>query len=167
VRNPVQKIGLCLWFDGNAEEAARFYTSVFKGSKLGSITRYGKEGHDVHGREAGSVMTVDFEIAGHTFVALNGGPLFKFNEAVSFQVMCEDQAEVDYYWEKLTEGGDEKAQQCGWLKDKFGVSWQVVPSVLPKMMQDKDVRKTERVMKAFLPMKKLDIAALQQAYDGR
>jgi predicted 3-demethylubiquinone-9 3-methyltransferase (glyoxalase superfamily) len=162
----MEKICTCLWFDGNAEEAARFYTSVFKGSKLGSITRYGKEGHDVHGREAGSVMTVDFEISGRTFVALNGGPLFKFNESISLQVICESQAEVDYYWEKLTEGGDEKAQQCGWLKDKFGVSWQVVPSVLPKMMQDKDVRKTERVMKAFLPMKKLDIAALQKVYAG-
>jgi predicted 3-demethylubiquinone-9 3-methyltransferase (glyoxalase superfamily) len=162
----MEKIVTCLWFDGNAEEAARFYTSVFKGAKLGSITRYGNEGQDVHGREAGSVMTVDFEIHGRTFVALNGGPLFKFSESVSFQVFCETQAEVDYYWEKLSEGGDEKAQQCGWLKDRFGLSWQVVPSVLTKMMQDKDTRKAERVMKAFLPMKKFDIAALERAYNG-
>ena len=166
-RDPMEKIVTCLWFDGKAEEAARFYTSVFKDSKLGGIARYGKEGHDVHGREAGSVMTVEFEINGRTFVALNGGPRFKFTEAISFQVFCETQAEVDYYWERLIEGGDEKAQQCGWLKDKFGLSWQVVPTVLPKMMQDKDTSKTGRVMKAFLQMKKFDIAALERAYEGR
>jgi predicted 3-demethylubiquinone-9 3-methyltransferase (glyoxalase superfamily) len=160
----MEAIVTCLWFDGNAEEAARFYTSVFKDSKLGSISRYGKEGHEVHGRPAGSVLTAEFEIAGRTFVALNAGPLFKFNESVSFQVFCETQAEVDYYWERLSEGGDEKAQQCGWLKDKFGLSWQVVPTVLRKMMSDKDVTKTDRVMKAFMPMKKFDIAALERAY---
>jgi predicted 3-demethylubiquinone-9 3-methyltransferase (glyoxalase superfamily) len=162
----MEKIVTCLWFDGNAEEAARFYISVFKDSKLGSISRYGKEGHDVHGRDAGLVMTVEFEINGRTFVGLNGGPLFKFTEAISFQVFCETQAEVDYYWERLTEGGDEKAQQCGWLKDKFGLSWQVVPTVLPKMLQDGDRQRADRVMKAFLPMKKFDIAALQRAYEG-
>ena len=163
----MEEIVTCLWFDGKAEEAARFYTSVFKDSKLGNVARYGKEGHEIHGREAGSVMTVDFEINGRTFLALNGGPLFKFTEAVSFQVFCETQVEVDYYWDKLTEGGDEKAQQCGWLKDKFGLSWQVVPRVLPKMMKDKDRQKADRVMKAFLPMKKFDIAALERAYEGR
>ena len=163
----MEEIVTCLWFDGNAEEAARFYTSVFKDSKLGSISRYGKEGHEVHGREAGSVLTVEFEINGRSFVALNAGPLFKFNESVSFQVFCETQHEVDYYWGRLTEGGDEKAQQCGWLKDKFGLSWQVVPTVLRKMMSDKDVTKTDRVMKAFMPMKKFDIGALERAYEGR
>ena len=163
----MEEIVTCLWFDGNAEEASRFYTSVFKDSKLGSISRYGKEGHEVHGREAGSVLTVEFEINGRSFVALNAGPLFKFNESVSFQVFCETQHEVDYYWGRLTEGGDEKAQQCGWLKDKFGLSWQVVPTVLRKMMSDKDVTKTDRVMKAFMPMKKFDIGALERAYEGR
>jgi predicted 3-demethylubiquinone-9 3-methyltransferase (glyoxalase superfamily) len=162
----MQKIGLCLWFDGNAEEAARYYTSIFKGSKLGGITRYGKEGQEIHGGKEGAVMTVDFEIAGQTLLALNGGPQFKFNEAISLQVFCENQQEVDDCWEKLTAGGDEKAQQCGWLKDKFGVSWQVVPAVLVEMMKDKDPRKSERIMKAVLQMKKFDIAALERAYDG-
>jgi predicted 3-demethylubiquinone-9 3-methyltransferase (glyoxalase superfamily) len=162
----MEKIATCLWFDGQAEEAARFYTSVFKDSKLGSIARYGKEGHEVHGMPAGSVLTVEFEINGRSFVALNAGPLFKFNESVSFQVFCDTQQEVDHYWERLTEGGDEKAQQCGWLKDKFGLSWQVVPTALRKMMSDKDITKTDRVMKAFMPMKKFDIAALERAYRG-
>ena len=156
----------CLWFDGQAEEAVKFYTSVFKGSKLGKITCYGKEGREVHGREAGSVMTVEFKIRGQSFVALNGGPQFNFGEAVSFQVVCSTQKEVDYYWERLSEGCDASAQQCGWLKDKFGLSWQVVPAILPKLFQDKDPRKTDRVMKAMLPMKKLDIAALKSAYTG-
>jgi predicted 3-demethylubiquinone-9 3-methyltransferase (glyoxalase superfamily) len=160
----MQKMVSCLWFDKNAEEAARFYTSVFKDSKLGKITRYGNEGQEIHGGAPGAVMTVEFEISGQSFLGLNGGPLFKFNEAVSFQVICETQAEVDYYWEKLTQGGDENAQQCGWLKDKFGLSWQVVPAVLPKLLQDKDARKSDSVMKAMLQMKKLDIAALERAH---
>ncbi len=163
----MQKMATCLWFDSNAEEAARFYTSVFKDSRLGTIVRYGNEGREVHGREPGSVMTAEFELNGQKFVALNGGPLFKFTEAVSFQILCESQQEIDYYWERLTAGGDPKAQQCGWLKDKFGLSWQVVPTVLPKMMMDADRQKADRVMKAFLPMKKFDIAVLQRAYDGR
>jgi len=117
----LHKITPCLWFDNQAEEAARFYTAIFPNSKIGSITRYGKEGYEIHRRPAGTVMTVEFEIEGQTFTALNGGPVFKFNEAISFQVQCETQAEVDEYWEKLSEGGDEQAQQCGWLKDKFGV----------------------------------------------
>ena len=163
----MQKITPCLWFDNQAEEAANFYTSIFKNSKIGNITRYGKEGYEIHGREAGTVMTVDFEIEGQRFTCLNGGPVFKFNEAISFVVHCKTQKEVDYYWEKLSEGGDEKAQQCGWLKDKYGVSWQIVPDVLDEMLRDKDQNKSERVMKSFLQMKKIDIEGLKKAYEGR
>ena len=163
----MQKIAPCLWFDDKAEQAAKFYTSIFKNSKVGDITLYGNEGYEIHGRKAGSVATVEFEIEGQEFVALNGGPIFKFNEAISFQVYCETQEEVDYYWEKLSEGGDEKAQQCGWLKDKYGVSWQIVPIVLIKMLKDKDTEKSERVMKAMLQMHKLDINILKQAYEGK
>ena len=159
----MQKITPCLWFDHQAEEAVKFYTSIFKSSKIGDITRYGKEGYEIHGREAGTVMTVEFEIEGQKFVALNGGPVFKFNEAISFQVHCKTQEEVDYYWEKLSEGGE--TGQCGWLKDKYGVSWQIDPTVLSEMLQDKDVRKSERVMKALLQMQKLDINKLKRAYE--
>jgi predicted 3-demethylubiquinone-9 3-methyltransferase (glyoxalase superfamily) len=163
----MQKITPCLWFDNQAEEAANFYTSIFKNSKTGNITRYGKEGYEIHGREAGTVLTVDFEIEGQRFTGLNGGPVFKFNEAISFVVYCKTQKEVDYYWEKLSEGGDESAQQCGWLKDKYGVSWQIVPDVLDEMLRDKDQNKSERVMKSFLQMKKIDIEGLKKAYEGR
>ena len=163
----MQKISPCLWFDNNAEEAVEFYISVFKNAKIGNVTRYGKEGYEIHGREAGTVMTVEFEIEGQKFVALNGGPIFKFNEAISFQVHCETQKEVDYYWEKLSQGGDEQAQQCGWLKDKYGVSWQIVPIVLAKMLQDKDTTKSDRVMKVMLQMRKLDIMTLWQAYEDK
>jgi len=156
-----------LWFDSQAEEAASFYTSVFKNSKIGRSTRYGKEGFEVHGQPEGKVLTVEFEIDGQAFTALNGGPAFKFNEAVSFQVHCETQAEVDYFWGKLSEGGDEKAQQCGWLKDKYGVSWQIVPTALMRMLQDKDAAKSGRVMNALLQMKKLDIKKLEQAYEQK
>lgn len=159
-----QKIMPCLWFDTQAEEAAKFYVSVFKNAKIGKVSRYGKEGHEIHGKEAGSVLTVEFEIEGQKFVALNGGPHFKLNEAVSFQVHCESQEEVDYFWSKLTAGGEEGP--CGWLKDKYGLSWQVVPTVLPEMMTDPDPAKSERVMKAFLQMKKFDIAELKRAYAG-
>lgn len=152
----MQKIAPCLWFDDKAEQAAKFYTSIFKNSKVSDITLYGN---------AGSVATVEFEIEGQEFVALNGGPIFKFNEAISFQVYCETQEEVDYYWQKLSEGGDEKAQQCGWLKDKYGVSWQIVPTVLIKMLKDKDTKKSDRVMKVMLQMHKLDINILRQAYE--
>ena len=162
----MQKISPCLWFDDQGEEAAKFYTSIFKDSKIGDVTRYGKEGYEIHGREEGTVMTVEFEIEGQKFLALNGGPIFKFNEAISFQVYCETQEEVDYYWEKLSEGGDEKAQQCGWLKDKYGVSWQIVPTILIKMLKDKDSEKSQRVMKAMLQMHKLDISTLKKAYEG-
>jgi len=162
----MQKISPCLWFDNNAEEAVAFYVSIFKNVKIGNVTRYGKEGYEIHKREEGTVMTVDFELEGQKFLALNGGPVFKFNEAISFQIYCETQEEVNYYWEKLTEGGDKKAQQCGWLKDQYGVSWQVVPSILVKMLQDKDSSKSERVMKAMLQMQKLDISTLRKAYQG-
>lgn len=146
----------CLWFDNQAEEAALFYTSVFKKSKINSISRYGKEGYETHGQEEGTVMVVDFEINGQAFMALNGGPIFKFNESVSFQIYCENQEEIDYYWEKLTEGGEES--YCGWLKDKYGLSWQVVPSVLRELMSD--AAKAGKVTNAFMQMRKFDIAKL-------
>jgi len=160
----IQKIIPCLWFDNQAEEAAKFYCSIFEHSRITRVTHYGKEGQDVHGRAPGSVMTVSFEIAGTQLTALNGGPHFKFSEAISLQVMCDSQDEIDRYWTKLSVGGDPKAQQCGWLKDKFGLSWQIVPAVLPELMGDKDVLKADRTMKAMLQMKKLDIAKLQQAH---
>jgi predicted 3-demethylubiquinone-9 3-methyltransferase (glyoxalase superfamily) len=162
----MQKITPCLWFDDQAEEAAKFYTAIFHNSKITSITRYGEAGHEVHGRPAGTVMVVAFELDGHAFTALNGGPMFKFNESISFQVSCETQEEVDYYWEKLSEGGDRNAQQCGWLKDKYGASWQVVPNVLRHMLADPDTEKSQRAMKSMLQMKKLDIEELKRAYDG-
>ena len=162
----IQKIAPCLWFDDQAEEAARAYTGIFKNSKIVTVARYGRAGHEVHGRPAGTVMTVAFELEGQAFTALNGGPVFKFNEAISFQVNCETQAEVDYYWEKLSEGGDVKAQQCGWLKDRYGVSWQVVPRALVEMITDPDSEKSGRAMEAMLRMKKLDIAELKRAYGG-
>jgi predicted 3-demethylubiquinone-9 3-methyltransferase (glyoxalase superfamily) len=160
----MQKISPCLWFDDNAEDAVKFYVSIFKNSKVGNVTRYGKEGYEIHKKKEGSVMTIDFEIEGQKFLGLNGGPIFRFNEAISFQIYCDTQEEIDYYWEKLTEGGDKNAQVCGWLKDKFGLSWQVVPIAMIKMLQDKDSKKTERVMKAMLQMHKLDIDALTKAY---
>jgi predicted 3-demethylubiquinone-9 3-methyltransferase (glyoxalase superfamily) len=162
----VQPIIPCLWFDNQAEEAARYYTGIFKKSKIGRISRYTEAGREVHGRPAGSVMTVEFELNGQPFTALNGGPLFKFNEAVSFQIMCETQEEMDHYWNKLTEGGDTQAQQCGWLKDRYGVSWQVVPTVLAELMSDPDKEKAGRVMEALLPMRKLDVAELKRAFKG-
>src|SRR5712691_1759240 len=145
------KILPCLWFDTEAEAAAKHYVSIFKNSKLGKISRYGKGGREIHGKEAGSVMTAEFEIEGQKFLALNGGPHFKFNEAVSFQILCETQGEVDYFWDKLVQGG--KEAPCGWLKDKFGLSWQVVPTVLPEMLKDEDTAKAQRVMKAMLQMR--------------
>lgn len=162
----VQKITPCLWFDDQAEEAAKFYISIFPNSRVGTVSRYGKEGFEIHGRPEGSVMTVTFRLDGHEFTALNGGPHFKFSEAISFVVRCESQTEVDHYWNKLSANGDEKAQQCGWLKDKYGVSWQIVPAALFEMIADADREKSGRVMKALLQMKKLDLAALRQAYEG-
>jgi predicted 3-demethylubiquinone-9 3-methyltransferase (glyoxalase superfamily) len=159
------KITPCLWFDTQAEEAARFYCSVFKNSKIGKISRFPNAGQDIHGKPAGSVMTVEFELDGLPFVALNGGPQFHFDEAVSFQIYCETQADIDYHWAKLTTGGGQEGP-CGWLKDKFGLSWQVVPAVIPQMMTDPDTAKSARVMNAFMKMKKLDIAAIERAYAG-
>jgi predicted 3-demethylubiquinone-9 3-methyltransferase (glyoxalase superfamily) len=162
----IQKISPCLWFDGKAEDAAKFYTGIFKNSRITTISRYGEVGQEIHGQAPGTVMVVAFELEGQAFTGLNGGPYFKFNEAISFQVMCDTQEELDYYWDKLRAGGDEKAQQCGWLKDRYGVSWQIVPLVLPELMTDPDTAKTGRVMAAMLQMKKLDIAKLQQAAAG-
>jgi predicted 3-demethylubiquinone-9 3-methyltransferase (glyoxalase superfamily) len=161
----MQKISPCLWFDTQGEDAAKFYVSIFGDSGIDSISRFGKEGFEIHGRPAGSVMTVDFRLAGQRFTALNGGPQFKFNEAISLQVFCDDQDEVDHFWSKLSEDGEEGP--CGWLKDKFGVSWQIIPSALPRMLLDPDTEKSQRVTQAFLQMKKLDIATLERAYHGK
>lgn len=158
------KITPFLWFNDNAEEAVKFYTSIFKNSKIGKIARYDEAGEKAAGRPAGSVMTVEFQIEGQEFVALNGGPIFKFTEAISFVVNCETQEEVDYYWEKLSQGG--KEVQCGWLKDKYGLSWQIVPTVLGELLSDKDAAKAQRVMQAMLKMVKLDIEKLKQAAKG-
>ena len=162
----LQSLTPCLWFDDQAEKAVKFYTSIFKKSKIGKIARYGKEGFEIHGRPSGSVMTLEFELNGQKFTALNGGPVFKFNEAVSFQIYCKDQKEADYYWNKLSAGGDKKAQQCGWLKDKYGLSWQIVPDFMAKMLGNGNQAARDRVMKAVLRMKKLDFAALKKAYKG-
>ena len=160
----MQKITPCLWFDDAAEAAVKYYIGIFKQSKITRISYYGEAGREIHGRPPGSVMVIAFELDGQPFTALNGGPIFKFNEAVSFQIECDTQAEVDYFWEKLTAGGAAEAQQCGWLKDKFGISWQVVPRALPAMLGDPDSAKSQRAMQAMLQMKKLEIAALERAY---
>lgn len=160
----IQKIIPNLWFKNEAEAAVSFYMSVFKDAKINRITRYGPEGYEIHGQEAGTVMTIDFQIEGQDFVALNGGPHFQFTEAISFIIHCKTQGEVDDYWTKLSAGGDPTAQQCGWLKDKFGVSWQIVPVALTEMLNDPDPKRSQQVMKALLPMKKLDIHTLQKAY---
>ena len=162
----MQKITPFLWFDNQAEEAAKFYTSVFKNSKIGRILRYDEVSAKAAGRPAGSVLTVEFEIEGQTFTALNGGPQFKFNESVSFVVNCKTQEEVDYFWEKLTAGGGQESE-CGWLKDKFGLSWQITPIVLIDMLNDKDPKKAERVMKAMMQMQKIEINKLKAAYAGK
>ncbi|MGI8605055.1 MAG: VOC family protein [Verrucomicrobiales bacterium] len=158
------KISPCLWFDDQAEDAARFYTAIFKDSKITAISRYPDAGQEIHGKPPGSVMTVAFKLDGQPFTALNGGPHFKFNEAISLEIECETQEEVGYCWEKLNEGGDPNAQQCGWLKDKFGLSWQVVPKGLSEMLGDPDPLKSQRAFKAMLQMKKLDLAALNRAF---
>ena len=159
----IQRITPFLWFDNQAEEAVNFYTSIFHNSKVVSITYYGEEGAEVSGRPKGTVMTVVFQLDGQEFVALNGGPHFKFTEAISFVVKCESQKEVDYFWERFSGGGDKKAQQCGWLKDKYGVSWQIVPTGLSELFNDPDPEKARRVMKAMLQMKKIDIETLKRA----
>jgi predicted 3-demethylubiquinone-9 3-methyltransferase (glyoxalase superfamily) len=157
----MQKVTPFLWFDDKAEEAAKFYVSIFKNSKMGSVSRYGDAGPG----PKGTVMVAKFQLDGQEFIALNAGPQFKFTEAISFVVNCETQEEVDEFWEKLSEGGEKS--QCGWLKDKYGLSWQIVPTVLGELMQDKDPQKSQRVMKAMLQMKKLDIQTLKQAYEGQ
>jgi predicted 3-demethylubiquinone-9 3-methyltransferase (glyoxalase superfamily) len=164
---PIQQISPCLWFDGRAEEAARFYISVFRKGKITAITHYPDVGQEVHKRPAGSVMTVEFTLNGLPFLGLNGGPNFKFNEAVSLMVLCDTQAEIDYYWDKLSEGGDPSVQACGWLKDKFGLSWQVTPKGLMKMWKDSGSSGTKRAFAAMMDMKKLDIAKLKAAYKGK
>lgn len=156
----------CLWFDGQAEEAARFYVSVFPDSRMGRIARFTEAGREHHGQPPGSVMTVEFSLQGQPFVALNGGPLFKFSEAVSFQILCDTQAEIDRYWQALSEGGDPAAQQCGWVKDRFGLSWQVVPAMLPAVMAEGEAATVARVARAMFAMKKLDIAQLEAAARG-
>ena len=161
-----QKISTCLWFDGQAEEAARFYTSIFKNSKIGTVARYDEAGAKASGQPKGSVMTVSFTLDGQEFLGLNGGPIFKFTEAISLIVNCESQEEVDRFWSRLTADGGQEVQ-CGWLKDKFGVAWQVTPTVLPEMLQDKDPAKAQRVMEAMLQMKKISIPELKKAYEGR
>lgn len=157
----MQKITPFLWFDGNAEDAVNFYTSIFKNSKVGKVTRYGEAGPGAKG----SVLTASFELDGVPFVALNGGPQYKFTEAISFYVDCADQEEVDYLWDRLSEGGT--ILQCGWLKDKFGVAWQIIPKQLPELMGDPDPEKSNRVMQAMLGMKKIDVSALQRAHAGK
>lgn len=161
----MQKITPFLWFNDKAEEAANFYVSVFKHSKITDIARYGKAGEGASGMPEGTVMTVGFTLDGQEFTAINGGPIFTFSEAISFVIDCKDQEEVDYYWDKLVSGGEES--QCGWLKDRYGLSWQVVPRAMGEMMSDKDPKKSERVMQAMLTMKKLDVERLKQAYEGK
>jgi predicted 3-demethylubiquinone-9 3-methyltransferase (glyoxalase superfamily) len=160
----IHRIAPCLWFDTQAEEAAGFYTGIFRNSRILKVSRYGEAGFEVHRKPAGTVMAVAFELDGQPFTALNGGPQFKFNEAVSFQVDCRTQDEVDYYWDRLSAGGDERAQQCGWLKDRYGVSWQVVPRALIEMIGDPDPAKSGRVMEALLRMKKIDLGELERAF---
>ncbi|HET6333517.1 MAG TPA: VOC family protein [Polyangiales bacterium] len=162
----IQKISPCLWFDSQGEDAAKFYVSIFDKSRIVRTAKYSDVGKEVHGQKAGTVMTVDFELEGQSFTALNGGPHFKFSEAISLQVMCETQEEIDKYWMKLSEGGDPKAHQCGWLKDKFGLSWQIVPKIVPELVSSSDTAKAGRVMGAVLKMKKLDIAKIKQAAEG-
>jgi len=161
-----QRLVPCLWFDSQAEEAAAFYVSVFKNSKITRVARYPKAGQETHKQRPGSVMTVEFELDGQKFTALNGGPVFKFNEAVSLQVYCANQAEIDLYWDKLSRGGDPRAQQCGWLKDKYGLSWQVVPTILPELLQDHESPTAQRAMEAMLRMKKIDVREIERAVAG-
>jgi predicted 3-demethylubiquinone-9 3-methyltransferase (glyoxalase superfamily) len=164
----LSKVTPCLWFDGQAEEAAAFYTSIFPNSFITTIQRYTDAGKEYHGREAGSVMVVEFTLFNgqHTFTALNGGPQFRFSEAISFQIDCEDQADVDYYWDRLSVGGDESRQQCGWVVDKFGLAWQVIPRRLKEMLSDNDPAKSSCVTQVMMKMKKLDVAQLERAFEG-
>jgi predicted 3-demethylubiquinone-9 3-methyltransferase (glyoxalase superfamily) len=162
----VSKVSPCLWFDRQAEEAVNFYTGIFPNSRITEIARFPDYGREFHGGAPGSVMTVAFQLDGRSFIAFNGGPVFRFSESISMTVDCENQEEVDYYWERLGEGGDEAARQCGWLKDKYGLSWQIVPRVLPEMLLDPDAARARRAFAAMMDMRKLDIAALKRAFAG-
>ncbi|WP_275630150.1 VOC family protein [Pseudomonas sp. 273] len=162
----IQRVTPCLWFDDQAEQAAAFYTAIFPNSRIAAVSHYGEAGREIHGRPPGSVMTVAFELDGLAFTALNGGPVFQFSEALSLQVNCDSQEEIDHYWERLSAGGPVEAQQCGWLKDRYGLSWQIVPAALADMMAGPATAASQRAMLALLGMKKLDIAALRRAYDG-
>jgi predicted 3-demethylubiquinone-9 3-methyltransferase (glyoxalase superfamily) len=163
----LSKITPCLWFDSQGEEAARFYTSIFPDGRITQVLRYSAAGQDQHGRPSGSVMLVSFELAGQSFTALNGGPQFKFSEAVSLMILCDTQDEIDHYWTRLGEGGDPAVQACGWLKDRYGLSWQVAPAMFPELYADENSPGAQRAMLAMMGMKKLDIAALQAAYEGK
>lgn len=162
----IHQLSPCLWFDHQAEEAAKLYTSIFDRSKINRVSFYTEAGQEIHGRPPGSVLTVDFELDGHAFTALNGGPQFHFTEAISLQVLVETQEDYDHFWERLGAGGDEHARQCGWLKDRYGVSWQIVPAELATWLGDPDRDKANRTMVAMLTMKRLDLAALRRAHDG-
>ncbi|TFW32564.1 VOC family protein [Massilia horti] len=162
----IAKITPCLWFHRDAEEAAQFYVGVFPESRITAISRYGEAGREFHGKEPGEVLTVAFELCGQSFTILNGSQAFPFTAAISFQVSCETQDEIDYYWDRLGEGGDEAARQCGWLADKYGMSWQIVPSMIAELLDSSQPERVNRVMAALMPMKKLDIAALRQAWAG-
>jgi predicted 3-demethylubiquinone-9 3-methyltransferase (glyoxalase superfamily) len=159
----LQKISPFLWFDNQAEEAARYYTGIFRNSSITAITHYGEAGKEIHGRAPGSVMTAAFELEGQSFTAINGGPVFTFSPAISFVINCETQEEIDYYWDKLSAGADPGAQQCGWLADRYGLSWQVVPQLMVDLMTDEDRARADRVMSAMLKMKKIDIETLKRA----
>lgn len=161
-----RRISPCLWFADQADEAARFYTGIFPNSRITATTHYGEAGQEIHGQAPGTVMTVAFELGGHAFTALNGGPAFTFNEAISLQVNCETQEEIDHFWEKLSDGGDPAAQQCGWLKDRYGVSWQVIPSFLDEIFADARSAGAQRAMAAMLRMKKFDLAGIRRAAEG-
>jgi predicted 3-demethylubiquinone-9 3-methyltransferase (glyoxalase superfamily) len=163
----IAKLSPCLWFDHRAEEAANFYVQIFENSKIGKITHYTEAGREVHKQRPGTVLAIEFELDGHAFTALNAGPEFHFTEAISFQVWCRSQDEIDYFWDRLGAGGDEQARQCGWLKDRFGVSWQIVPLELTDMLADPDRDRANHAMAAMMSMKKLDLAALQHAYAQR
>lgn len=164
MKNNNQRITTNLWFDRNAEEAVKFYTGIFKNSTIKGMTHYTKEGFEIHQMPEGTVMTIVFELDGREFLALNGGPMFKFNESISFVVNCADQQEIDYYWDSLIPGGDPSSQVCGWLKDKFGLSWQIVPTMLSELLKDENKEKTGRVMAAVMQMKKIDISLLEKAF---
>ncbi|MEJ2571763.1 MAG: VOC family protein [Anaerolineales bacterium] len=160
----IQKIAPCLWFDSQAENAANFYVSIFDDSRIVRITKYTSAGYEIHGKPAGSVLTVEFELSGQRLTALNGGPQFKFNESISFEVICDTQEEIDYFWEKLSEGGEKGS--CGWLKDRYGLSWQITPTILGEMLCDPNEEKRVRVTDTFLKMTKLEIEAIKKAFDG-